>query len=179
MLCDICGKIQATVHLTEIVDDQMSELHLCEDCARNKSAQMEQQFGLSDILAGMADFDKPSKVAETLSLKCPNCGLTYAEFKKIGRLGCGDCYAAFRQYLAPLLKRIHGSARHSGKLPEKCGVKSVQPRRKNELQELRQRLLKAVEQEDFEEAARLRDSIRELEEKPRQQKDNGGENGTE
>ncbi len=67
MLCDICGKNPATVHLTEIIDDQMNELHLCEECARQKSAQMEQQFGLSDLLAGMAEFGKPdSKEAEVL-----------------------------------------------------------------------------------------------------------------
>lgn len=176
MLCDICGKKQATVHLTEIVDDQMSELHLCEECARNKSAQMEQQFGLSDILAGMADFDKPVKAAETVSLKCPNCGLTYAEFKKIGRLGCGDCYTAFRQYLAPLLKRIHGSSRHSGKMPEGAETRPEQPRGKSEMQELRRRLLTAVEREDFEEAAGLRDRIRDLEEKQKRQENGGGEN---
>jgi len=61
MLCDVCNKNQATVHLTEIIDDQMNELHLCEDCARQKSAQMESQFGLSDLLAGMVEFGKPTK----------------------------------------------------------------------------------------------------------------------
>ncbi len=58
MMCDICGKKKATVHLTEIVDEQMSEMHLCEECARQKSVQMEQQFGLADLLAGLADFGK-------------------------------------------------------------------------------------------------------------------------
>ena len=119
MLCDICGKNPATVHLTEIIDDQMNELHLCEECARQKSAQMEQQFGLSDLLAGMVEFGKPTKEAETVSVKCANCGLTYADFKKIGRLGCGECYSAFKKYLGPLLKRIHGSSRHVGKSPIK------------------------------------------------------------
>ncbi|HTZ10838.1 MAG TPA: hypothetical protein VMD04_00465, partial [Candidatus Margulisiibacteriota bacterium] len=121
MLCDICGKNPATVHLTEIIDEQMNELHLCEDCARNKSAQMEQQFGLSDLLAGLAEFEKP-KEAESAAVKCPNCGLTYAEFKKIGRLGCGECYLAFKKYLSPLLKKIHGSNQHSGKSPLKSAA---------------------------------------------------------
>ncbi len=70
MLCNICGKNPATVHLTEIIDEQMNELHLCEECARQKSAQMEQQFGLSDLLAGLADFEKPTKEVEVTSLKC-------------------------------------------------------------------------------------------------------------
>jgi protein arginine kinase activator len=92
MVCDICAKNQATVHLTEIVDDQMTELHLCEECARQKSSQMESQFGLSDLLAGMVDVDKHKETEAALTFKCENCGLTYADFKKIGRLGCGECH---------------------------------------------------------------------------------------
>jgi protein arginine kinase activator len=160
MLCDICGKNPATVHLTEIIDDQMKELHLCEDCAREKSAQMEQQFGLSDLLAGLAEFEKPSKELETEKVKCVACGLSYAEFKKIGRLGCGECYISFKKYLGPLLRRIHGSNYHAGKSPAK--VERV-VKKKVDLQELRFKLQKAIEIEAFEEAARIRDQIREFE----------------
>ena len=162
MLCDICGKNPATVHLTEIIEDQMNELHLCEECARQKSEQMEQQFGLSDLLAGMVEFGKPTKEAETVSVKCVNCGLTYADFKKIGRLGCGECYGAFKKYLGPLLKRIHGSSRHVGKSPIK--VTKVL-KKKIDIQELRTKLQKAIEEEAFEEAAKIRDQIKELEKK--------------
>jgi protein arginine kinase activator len=160
MLCDVCGKNPATVHLTEIIDDQMSELHLCEECARKKSAQMEQQFGLSDLLGGLAEFEKPAKDLEAVALKCASCGLTYADFKKIGRLGCGECYTAFKKYLGPLLKRIHGSSSHFGKSPV---MLAKAPKKKPEVQELRQNLQKAIEMEDFEEAAKIRDQIRELE----------------
>jgi protein arginine kinase activator len=166
MLCNICGKNPATVHLTEIIDEQMSELHLCEACAREKSAQMEQHFGLSDLLAGMAEFEKPvkEKEAEAVVLaKCPNCGLTYADFKKIGRLGCSDCYTAFKKYLAPLIKRIHGSNINFGKIPIKLAAKVA--KKKGDLQELRVKLQKAIESEAFEEAARIRDQIKELENK--------------
>ncbi len=163
MLCDLCGKNPATVHLTEIIDEQMNELHLCEDCARTKSAAMEQQFGLSDLLAGMADFEKPDKDEENVSLKCPSCNLTYADFKKIGRLGCGACYDVFRKYLAPLLKRIHGSNQHVGKGPLKVKTISGVPKIKTDLQELKDALAKAIQKEAFEEAARLRDRIREIE----------------
>jgi protein arginine kinase activator len=163
MLCDICGKNPATVHLTEIIDEQMNELHLCEECARQKSAQMESQFGLSDLLAGMAEFGKPEKETEAAaSVKCQSCGLTYADFKKMGRLGCGECYTSFKKYLAPLLKRIHGSSQHLGKSPGKV---AKAPKKKTELQELRERLQKAIEAEVFEEAAKIRDQIRELEKK--------------
>lgn len=169
MLCDICGKNPATVHLTEIVDEQMNELHLCEECARQKSAQMEQQFGLSDLLAGLAEFEKPAVDKEAAGLKCPNCKLTYADFKKIGRLGCGECYVTFRKYLAPLLRKIHGSSQHFGKSPARA---AKAPKKKPDLQDLRDRLQKAVADEEFEEAARIRDQIKELEKKPAQADNN-------
>jgi protein arginine kinase activator len=168
MLCDICNKNPATVHLTEIVDDQMSELHLCEECARKKSSQMESQFGLSDLLAGLADFEKPSEEKELSALKCPNCGLTYKDFKKVGRLGCGECYITFKKFLIPLLKRIHGSGAHCGKCPVKIST-GKSPRKKTlDLQEMRCRLQKAVEDEAYEEAAKIRDQIKELQEKENQ-----------
>jgi len=162
MICNLCGKNPATVHLTEIIDEQMSELHLCEECARKKSAAMEQQFGLSDLLAGMAKDETVAKDEENVTVKCPNCGLTYADFKKIGRLGCGECYNVFKKYLAPLLKRIHGSTQHTGKAPLK-GAKISKKRA--DIQDLRARLQKAVESEAYEEAARLRDQIKQLENK--------------
>ncbi|MFA5144609.1 MAG: UvrB/UvrC motif-containing protein [Candidatus Omnitrophota bacterium] len=162
MLCDICGKNPATVHLTEIIDEQMNELHLCEECARQKNAQMEQQFGLSDLLAGMTEFTKPNtKEAEALvAVKCASCGLTFADFKKIGRLGCGECYNSFKKYLGPLLKRIHGSGQHLGKSPFKA-VKS--PKKEEGLRELRAKLQNKIEAEAFEEAAKIRDQIKEME----------------
>jgi len=161
MLCDVCGKNPATVHLTEILNEQMTELHLCEECAQAKSMAMEQQFGLSDLLAGMADSEKPEKETESLkNLKCPNCGLNYTDFKKIGRLGCSECYNTFGRYLGPLLKRIHGSNQHTGKSPLKSGKASKQ---ELDMQILRSQLQKAIQAEAFEEAARLRDQIREAE----------------
>lgn len=162
MLCDLCGKNPATVHLTEIVDNQMTELHLCEDCAREKSSQMEQEFGLADLLAGLAEFGKPQEEKDVMEIKCPQCNLTYADFKKIGRLGCSECYNAFRRYLSPLLKKIHGSNRHLGKSPMKVAKVT---RKRLDLEELRTRLAKAVEAEEFEEAAKIRDQIKELEKK--------------
>lgn len=167
MLCDICGKNPATVHLTEIVDDKMTELHLCEECAQKKGAQMESHFGLADLLAGLAEVgDQFSKTKKEVKIKCQRCGLTYEDFKKIGRLGCGECYNAFRDALLPLLKRIHGSTQHYGKSPRKVTKVSKAVRvTRNELQELKDKLQKAIQLEEFEEAARLRDRIRELEKK--------------
>ena len=162
MLCDICGKKKATVHLTEIVDEQMSEMHLCEQCAREKSVQMEQQFGLSDLLAGLADFGKQVKDFEKVKLQCPTCGLNYDEFRKLGRLGCSECYPAFQEHLATLLKKIHGSSRHLGKTP--VGVPREGKQKIEDLRDLRTQLDQAIEHEDFEKAAELRDKIRLMEE---------------
>ncbi|MDD5165851.1 MAG: UvrB/UvrC motif-containing protein [Candidatus Omnitrophica bacterium] len=171
MLCDVCNKNPATVHLTEIIDNQMNELHLCEECARQKSSQMEQQFGLNDLLAGLMEFEKQTKEKDPLleALKCPACGLTYTDFRKIGRLGCGDCYTTFKKYLGPLLKKIHGSCMHFGKSPINLEKKPL-PKKKStpNMDELREKLTKAVQDEAFEEAARLRDQIKELEKKEQQ-----------
>lgn len=163
MLCNLCGKNPATVHLTEIIDDQMSELHLCEECARQKSIQMEQQFGLADLLAGLTEIEKPTPEKEVIGIKCAGCGLTYADFKKIGRLGCSECYSAFKKYLGPLLKKIHGLSQHFGKSPVRLAARTS--KKKIDLQELRQKLQKAIELEAFEEAAKIRDQIKELEKK--------------
>lgn len=163
MQCDLCAKKKATVHLTEIIDEQMSELHLCEDCAREKSLQMEQQFGLADLLAGLTDFGKHVKDVEKVTIKCPNCGMTYDDFRKFGRLGCSDCYDAFKSHLSTLLKKIHGSNHHLGKSPLK--IPEGQKAKIESLQDYKVQLMKAIEMEDFEKAANLRDKIREIEQK--------------
>lgn len=175
MLCNICGKNQATVHVTEIVNNQTTEMHLCEGCAKEKSVQMEQHFGLSDLLAGIADLGTPfgAKAQDGAKLKCSNCGMTYEDFKKIGRLGCSVCYGAFRKNLVPLLKRIHGSTQHIGAAPTKS-VKEV--KRKSEAEELREKLQQAIQREEFEEAAKLRDRLRELENKSEDKKKTKEEN---
>lgn len=166
MLCDICGKNEATVHLTEIVNDKVKKLHLCEECAKEKGSEMEEHFGLSDLLAGLADLGGSALEPEIgESVKCPACGFTYHDFKKVGRLGCGECYEAFKKQLAPLLKRIHSADRHIGKVPLSVG-KTVRDTRT--LQELKVRMEKAIQFEEFEEAARLRDQIKELEKKAKE-----------
>lgn len=162
MLCDVCGKKEATVHLTEIVNDQVTKLNLCEDCAREKGAEMEEHFGLSELLAGLTDMGTTVEPEIAITTKCPNCGLTYQNFRKIGRLGCSECYEAFKKELAGLLKRIHGSDRHVGKVPLKGG-KTIRDTRT--LQDLKLQLEKAIQTEAFEEAAKLRDKIRDLENK--------------
>ncbi|MDO8580030.1 MAG: UvrB/UvrC motif-containing protein [Candidatus Omnitrophota bacterium] len=163
MQCDICGKKKATVHLTEILDEQMTEMHLCEECAREKSVKMEQQFGLADLLAGLTDFGKQIKDVEKVKLKCAGCGMNYDDFRKFGRLGCSECYDTFQAHLATLLKKIHGSNHHFGKSPMK--ISQVEKEKIVTLQELKNQLNEAIQMEDFEKAAGLRDKIRQLEKK--------------
>jgi len=160
MLCDICNKKEATVHLTEIINDKITKLHLCEDCAKEKGAEMEEHFGLSDLLAGLADLGATVEPEVMGTAKCPSCGFTYQDFKKAGRLGCGDCYESFKKQLDPLLKRIHGSNRHVGKVPLTAG-KTVKETKT--LQELKMQLDRAIQAEEFEQAAKLRDKIKEME----------------
>ena len=170
MLCELCKQTQATVHLTEIINEQMSELHLCEACANQKGAQVESHFGLSDLLSGLADFSKTQEPesGEATVKACPSCGMTYEDFRKVGRLGCAVCYVTFKRSLGSLLKRIHGSPIHVGKSP----VRLLKPAKmaKSEMLELKRKLEKAIEHEAFEEAARLRDQIRRVEHQEQQSK---------
>jgi protein arginine kinase activator len=172
MLCDICKKKKATAHLTEIVNDEMSELHLCEDCAKAKGAQMQQHFSIADLLSGLVDFPmEPAAKKEHVKIKCPSCGMTYADFKKLGRFGCSSCYEAFKRVLYPLFKSIHGTTHHIGKKPKETRVQKPKPALSkakietevNELEDLKARLARAIQKEEFEEAAVLRNKIRALE----------------
>lgn len=176
MKCDKCAK-KATVHLTEIVDGKAVEMHLCEDCAREQGQQMEQQFGLADLLAGLTDFGKqvPEVQAKEV-LQCPACGLTYEDFRKFGRFGCAQCYVAFRPQLKTLLKKIHGSSTHLGKRPlhivePEFPAKTLAVSTENKtsapvvetVETLRAEMHQAIAREDFELAAQLRDRIHEME----------------
>jgi protein arginine kinase activator len=175
MTCDICGKKKATVHLTEIVDEQLSEMHLCEECARQKSTQMEQQFGLADLLAGLSDTSKPisAKEGEKSVLKCSRCDLPYEDFRKFGRLGCGECYTSFKEHLTGLLRKIHGSNKYLGKTPARYQGgpvahetdEAVALLPSEDLADLKHQLHSAIAAEDFEKAALIRDKIRNFEQR--------------
>ena len=176
LLCDECGKNKATVHLTEIVNDLITKLNLCESCAKQKGAEAEQHFGIADLLSALSDVDQPAPAVAGAPApaknKCARCGLTYEDFKRIGRLGCGDCYKAFRTSLAPLLKRIHGSSQHIGKSPSPQAADEVKThsKRAEELEQVKLELQKAIRGEEFEEAATLRDKIKFLEKKIKDKK---------
>jgi protein arginine kinase activator len=159
MLCDLCHKNSATVHLTEIVNEKVMELHICAECAQNKTDELKQHISVSDFLSSL--ITEPGAEKKNSALACPMCGFTFYDFKKKGRLGCGHCYVTFRQYLHSFLKKIHGSSQHKGKLPSKVKQSVVIERN---LVSLKARLVRAIELEEYEEAARLRDEIKKTEE---------------
>jgi protein arginine kinase activator len=168
MVCNICGTNEATIHLTEIVNDQMVEVHLCETCAHEKGTEFKTHFNVGDLLSGFADLAKEFGAGtEKTLLKCMNCGLTYEEFGRTGRLGCPECYESFARLLVPLIKRVQHSTQHVGKRPSRLAPTA---RPAQELKELQHRLEKLIQEEDFEEAARLRDQIKQMEEKLRKGK---------
>ncbi|MBI3539734.1 MAG: UvrB/UvrC motif-containing protein [Candidatus Eisenbacteria bacterium] len=170
MLCQICGKNQATVHFTEIHDNKMSEIHVCERCAEEKglqqASQAKQKFDLADKIAEMVDSVTTTEEERVGHVQCPRCGLLYSAFKETGRLGCAECYQAFQFQLRPLLRRIHGDTRHRGKAPARDGEGVSRSR---QMQRLHDELQRAVEREEFERAAELRDEIQTLEREDRAQ----------
>ncbi|WP_352419800.1 UvrB/UvrC motif-containing protein [Proteiniborus sp.] len=165
MLCEECGKNQATVHMKKIINNHVTEFHLCEECAKkNNSFSFDKQFSIQNILAGLIDssYDSPVKIEHIKATTCDNCGLTYGKFRQIGKFGCSHCYDSFREKLVPLFKKIHGHDSHVGKIPKKAG-KSVSTRKI--IDKLKTELELAVNKEEFEKAAQIRDEIRNLQAK--------------
>lgn len=162
MLCIICKQNQAKVHLTQIVGDKMQKVDLCEDCAKTKGVNDPAGFSLADLLLGLGASQELDKTAGGEEIKCPNCGFTQVDFKKAGRLGCSECYVTFAEGLEGLLKTMHKGVRHVGKIPH--GLRQGRDLT-TQLRQLQKRLDKAVGDEDFEQAANLRDEIKSTREK--------------
>ena len=159
MKCQLCPN-PATVHLTDIVNGIKKEAHLCQACAEKKQLLHQQELNLSAILQSVIGPHIGAMTDDLSRLTCPECGIKYMEFKAEGRLGCPHDYQVFHAALEPLLQRIHRATRHAGKQPRHRGHSAAS---QSELMTLRQRLRQAVETENYEEAARLRDLLRQKE----------------
>lgn len=163
-VCEICGERPAVVHLTQVVDNKTIHSHLCEACAAKKGVSEPSPPGslpLVDFLATMGG-EPPMETSGTAEeVSCPFCGLLASDFKDHGRLGCPQCYSTFEPSLRSLLRRIHGGTQHVGKvyLPPDPSMRE----REKRLEGLRNKLRRAVDAEDFERAAELRDEIRAME----------------
>jgi len=155
----MCKAKSATVHLTQIVGDKMQKLDLCEDCAKEKGINDPTSFAMADLMLGLGASQELDPNAATAEVKCLRCGFSQADFKKSGRLGCPECYQTFAEGLSGLLKTMHKGTRHVGKSPESLRQSRE---RADRLKTFQKKLAKAIEIEDFELAAQLRDQIKAL-----------------
>ena len=158
MLCDVCQKQDATVYLTQIVEGKMQKVNLCETCAKAKGVSDPTGFAMADLLLGLGATQQIERGQP--SQRCPVCGFTQADFKKTGRLGCSACYDTFADGLAPLLKGMHKGLKHTGKMPARLSRRFAMADRAKALET---DLQQAVKDEKYEDAARLRDEIRRIE----------------
>ncbi len=165
MLCDDCKKRPACVHITKVINDHKVEKHLCEECAQKHEEvnlanfAMNNKLSVHDFLKGMFShcfLEEQPKI----EVACSNCGMTYSEFSRTGKIGCTTCYATFGERLEPLLRRIHGASAHTGKVPKRTGgLLEVKQRLKRKKQDLERHITR----EEYELAATVRDEIKAIE----------------
>lgn len=161
MLCEECGKNQATVSITVTTGGNTSTRRLCPECMKKMELNLVKgdiQSFLSSVLSVLGN---EKKTEEQPSVVCSSCGLSYQEFEHTGRLGCAQCYRDFADQLKPSLQKIHGRTQHAGRRP-KAYVPDPQDELNQRVNELRKLMDEAVAAENFEEAARLRDELRSL-----------------
>ena len=163
MLCNVCKLNEAKVHLTQIVGDKMQKVDLCEDCSKEKGVVDPTSYSLAELFLNPAAAAAPAAEAEASApgsdVRCPTCGYSQADFKKAGRFGCSDCYTTFGEGLETMLKAMHKGTRHIGKMPAALQQTRVEAQK---LKLLQKKLDKAVAEENYEEAAQLRDEIKRL-----------------
>ena len=160
--CRICKIRPAKIHYTEIVNNKMVTVDLCLECAREKGIDVHKNpvFGLGDLVAELIDDTVDGETDKIGKVNCPACNYEYSDFKNVGRFGCPECYRAFEAQLQPLLRHVHGGTRHVGKNPVQHGGKTDS---RNRIIGLKEDLAAAVEREDYEKAAEIRDEIRRAE----------------
>lgn len=172
MLCEKCGKRQATTHIKKSINGVYEEHHYCSECAAESGVKAFPSFGafgdggLFGSLLGLPFSETHTSRADTL--RCPFCGTSFSEISENGRVGCAQCYDTFRKQLLPSIERIHGRASHCGKAPER--EITEEDKKKKELDELKEKLQKAVDAQEYEQAAKFRDEIKELEGEHNEQK---------
>lgn len=172
MKCQKCNIREANVHLVKSVNGIKKEIHMCDKCAAEDMEMGEltaglgqsSLFGLGNLLSGLFSagysLGEQEPISLTGSVKCKKCGMSLQEFKNNGTMGCDECYEAFGKNIEPLLKRLHGSVVHKGRVPGKIEHKIKADREIDRLKEL---LNKAICEEAYEKAAELRDEIKALE----------------
>ena len=155
MICSECGKNEATVHSVVYKNGIKIEKHLCAECAAHEMNIMD-MFSPKEFFKGLFDFGLAAP--DTV---CGNCGTTLRSFRSTGKLGCSECYNAFKNEIIPVLTSCHGNSTHKGDVPIEAGEASQKRKRIDELKEC---IAKAVAEENYEEAAKFRDEIAKLRE---------------
>lgn len=161
MMCEKCGKNNATTHIRTVVNGVIHEKNLCSHCAAAEGYTVQAQTSLAGMLASM--FGEVMEPRSVDYKKCPVCGATFADIAESGKAGCADCYETFGAELLPYLKRVHGSTKHVGKIPNSAPL-AVRPKA-DTVESLRMELNRLVAEEKYEQAAVIRDKIKEMEEK--------------
>ncbi len=159
MLCQKCGVNNATTHIHSIVNGIVNEIHLCGTCAAGEGYGDIKSKNLSQMLSSMFG-DTAVNTAKSKVTRCDCCGSTFADIAKSGKCGCGKCYTTFYEQLLPYFKRVHGSIQHIGKAPNNNFLSKNES--KETVGELRAQLCELVKQENYEQAAVIRDKIKEL-----------------
>jgi protein arginine kinase activator len=161
MDCDICGK-KAKVHLTQLVGGQIKKIALCDSCAKEKGVTDPTGFALAEMLLGKSGGPAavPAPFSTGPTRRCGGCGFTLDDLRRIRRFGCAECYTTFRDEVGQMLRGMHKGTKHIGKVP--AGLMELHARTQR-LEELRGKLDLAVTAENYEEAAGLRDEIRQIE----------------
>lgn len=165
MLCQQCQKRLANVYFTQVVNNKKVEMYLCEQCAEERrQLSLESSLNINDFFAGLMGLvNATSYIANAQTdqeMVCSKCGMSFDEFQKTGKMGCSQCYQAYGDKMRNLLKRLHGNITHNGKMPAKIS-KSIRTSR--EIDVLKDLLNKAIQNEEYEKAAEIRDKIKSLE----------------
>lgn len=172
MLCDNCNKNEATIHYTEVINGVKKERHLCSECMQEFDGGIEGEIPFSKLIRGILSAHLNNMSQEhnpVMHICCDKCGMTYSEFTKVGKFGCGECYSVFGPLIIDNIKKIQGNATHTGKRYKRQGEKSMDISVDRDsskmsidirIKQLDAKLKAALKVEDYEEAARLRDEIK-------------------
>ncbi len=163
--CEFCDVGEATIHLTQVVDGTIKKLNLCQECAQRNGIDLHSPVSITDLLLGIGKQQAKRNArdqGDEFDLCCSRCQLSRAEFKKRARMGCPECYQSFHSEVSAITQAMHHSRQHVGKIPKRQGQ---EVRMSSRIASLKKGIEVAIEKEDYEQAARLRDEIRNIHKK--------------
>ncbi len=169
MECQECNQNPATVHFAQVINGDKTEIHVCQQCAKEKGyvSTEEDAYSLHHLLSGLfnpnsnAMQKQSERESEEKQIQCKKCGMTYQQFARVGKFGCASCYQTFAEHLNPLFRKVHsGNTVHEGKVPKRVGTDIYQ---RKKIRDLKLKLQQAIADEAFENAAKVRDEIKALE----------------